>query len=319
MALIHFAERGCEVVLWETGLGGRLDATNVVTPLASVITTIAIDHAPYLGDTPTKIAAEKSGIIKPGVPVITGVDDPTALKVILEVAASRSAPCVRVLPENGHALSAEPSLKSLPPGYPRRNARLALEVIARLQPEIPVNEEHRIAGLRGFHWPGRLQEIPFQGRRFLVDGAHNPAGLRALRETLTARDSWRPCPVIFGMAADKDVSGNLVELRPMASRMLIVPIPSPRTAEPSALKDRLEALGGGMPCEVCPSLEAALAKLPNDPEILITGSLYLAGEALERLESRKTGAVPGEMQLNDWQGTPPPPGVPPSPSSRTRG
>ena len=95
MALKFFAEQKCDLVIWETGLGGRLDATNIVTPLASVITNIAFDHQQWLGDTLAKIAAEKAGIIKPGVPVITATDEPEALKVIEEVARGKNAPLIK--------------------------------------------------------------------------------------------------------------------------------------------------------------------------------------------------------------------------------
>ena len=159
MALVHFAERSCELVIWETGLGGRLDATNIVSPRASVITNIALEHTQYLGDTVAKIAAEKSGVIKPGVPVITGATDLDALRVIREVAVSRGAPltCVgaSTLPETlpGDQLSEQLFANS----YQRFNARIALAAIAVLQGQLPVSSEAIGRGLLDFQWPGRLQ------------------------------------------------------------------------------------------------------------------------------------------------------------------
>ena len=294
MALIHFAESDCELVIWETGLGGRLDATNIVTPVASVITNIAIEHASVLGDTVVKIAAEKSGIIKPGVPVITGAEDPDVLHVIHEVAASRNAKCIRADPP-------EPLVEQFfSSGYQRTNAAVALAVVRLLQPQLRVSTEATAAGLRQFHWPGRMQEFVRGNQRLLVDGAHNPAGLRALRETLAAREGWHPCAVIFGTLADKDIAGVLAELGAIANRVLLVPLPSPRSAAPEELARRLTELHPALDARVCISMAEALQQTAGEPLTLITGSLYLVGEALELLEPIAKTESFGERSLNDW-------------------
>ncbi len=294
MALIHFAESGCELVIWEAGLGGRLDATNIVMPLASVITNVSVEHAAVLGDTVTKIAAEKSGIIKPGVPVITGAENPAVLRVMREVAASRNAECIL-------ADTLEPLAEQLfPVGYQRSNAAVALAVVRELQSHLPVSTDAVLAGLRQFHWPGRMQEFTREDRRLLVDGAHNPAGLRALRETLIARAGWHPCAVIFGTLADKDIAGLFAELGVLASRVLLVPLPSPRSAAPEELARRLTKLHPTLDARVCSSLAEAMQQTAGEPLTLITGSLYLVGEALEFLDPDPKTENFGERSLNDW-------------------
>ena len=305
MALVHFAEQACDIVIWETGLGGRLDATNIVTPLAAVITNIALEHMQYLGDTFAKIAAEKSGIIKPGIPVITGATDADAMRVIGEVAASRKAPLICV----GGNLTRERTpyerlCEQLFAGsYQRNNAHVALATIAELQGWLPVTANEIEHGLRSFYWPGRLQECQIGARRFLIDGAHNPAGMRALREALAARAEWQPMPVILGALADKDEVGLLRELLPLASRLVIVPVASARTAEPGRLLAVAERLQPGLPMEIRASLRDALDRTANEPATLLTGSLFLVGEFLTMLGAGTLNSGRGELGLNDWAQT----------------
>src|SRR5271154_3511131 len=137
MALKFFAEQKCGLVIWETGLGGRLDATNIVTPLASVITNIAFDHQQWLGDTLEKIAAEKAGIIKPGIPVITATDEPSALAVIEKIAREKNAPLITATSERLTGTLAPP----LRGEHQKLNAALALTAVKVLQKQIPVATE----------------------------------------------------------------------------------------------------------------------------------------------------------------------------------
>ncbi len=190
MALKFFAEQKCDLVIWETGLGGRLDATNIVTPLASVITNIQLDHQQWLGDTLAQIAAEKAGIIKPGVPVVTATDEPEALAVIEKMAREKNAPLI----SNGRDSRAvqhvtgsrETRCRYLLAGeHQKLNAALALATVEILQKQIPVAEEKIRAGLANVNWPGRLQLVTREsGQKILLDGAHNRAGAKALREAL---------------------------------------------------------------------------------------------------------------------------------------
>ena len=206
LALKFFAEQKCDLVIWETGLGGRLDATNIVTPLASVITNIALDHTQWLGDTLEKIAAEKAGIIKPGVPVITAAHEPEVLRVIERVAREKNAPLTKINFREGRrvavpnqnefgSLTRQPSqIENLPlPGeHQKQNAALAVATVEALQKQIPVSAEKIREGLATVNWPGRLQLVTRPGgQKILLDGAHNVAGAEALRAALPSFCSRR--------------------------------------------------------------------------------------------------------------------------------
>ena len=165
MALKFFAEQGCDLVIWETGLGGRLDATNIVLPLASVITNIAFDHEQWLGDTLEKIAAEKAGIIKPGVPVVTATDAPEALRVIEQTAREQGVVLTRVGPDHASRLTHHASLLG---AHQKINAALALATVEILRPIIPVSEEQIRAGLAGCElaWPTSTDHAAWRTNRF---------------------------------------------------------------------------------------------------------------------------------------------------------
>ena len=292
LALQWFAEQHCDLVIWETGLGGRLDATNIVTPLASVITNIAFDHEAWLGDTLAKIAAEKAGIIKPGVPVLTATESPEALAVIAATAQKNGAPLVEVPPPTA-------DLASFPLGligrHQKNNAALALATVEALQPILPVTPEHLRAGLAAVSWPGRLQCVTqADGTQILLDGAHNPAGAEVLRLTLETEFAGRQPILIFGSLEDKNW--------PAICRILTVPVASKRTADAGQLAAAFRAARPDAEVTVCPDLPAALKAAENQGFIVITGSLYLIGEALDRLGLAHAGA--SERGLNEWAGGP---------------
>jgi dihydrofolate synthase/folylpolyglutamate synthase len=329
MALKFFAEQHCDLVIWETGLGGRLDATNIVTPLASVITNIQFDHEQWLGDTLAKIAAEKAGIIKPGVPVITATDEPEALKVIEGVARTQKAPLTKVgqasrlspFEENEKLETGRMPVLPLPGEHQKINAALALATIEILQRQFPVTEEKIRAGLAGVNWPGRLQLVTrASGQKILLDGAHNPAGTKALREALEGtptsgpasrlHDSKRagpeagaPITIILGVLQDKDWRPICETLAPLAERIHTVPVSSERSANPQELAEACRKINPAAEIATCPSLGDALDKSAGDEFVVITGSLYLVGEALERLGLSPTGG--GERGLNEWAGASP--------------
>ena len=387
MALQFFAEQQCDLVIWETGLGGRLDATNIVTPKASVITNIAFDHQQWLGDTLEKIAGEKAGIIKPGVPVVTATDAPEALAVIETTARENQSPFIAVGPSTaaqtaaGRAMPGAPepfhepavarasrplgswspcaawavgaphepgqrstfniqrpkskagaersalnvqrwtlnvegsgapganfageSLPALPlPGdHQKLNAALALTTVAVLQPQIPVPPAAIRAGLAAVRWPGRLQLITTgDGRKILLDGAHNAAGATALRAALE-KDFAGPRPVIiFGALADKKWEAICEILAPVAARVITVPVASERTADAAALARAFQAARPALAAAAGGGLADALNACKHEPFVLITGSLYLVGEALERLDAPPDGR--GERGLNEWAAPP---------------
>ena len=324
MALKYFAEQGCDLVIWETGLGGRLDATNIVTPLASVITNIAFDHEQWLGDTLEKIAFEKAGIIKPGVPALTATDAPEALAVIEKVAREQNAPLTAVAADMN-----PPQISQIPAALPRTaatlplpgehqqiNAALALATVEVLQPQIPVAEEIIREGLATVNWPGRLQLITRpSGQKILLDGAHNVAGAEALRAALRAgapstasarpphdpqrAEAVRGAPVfIFGALADKKWSAICRILAPLAAKVFTVPVASERTAAADELAAACHAANPPLQAVAAANLSEALNACKNEPFIVVTGSLYLVGEALELLGLSPASA--GERGLNEW-------------------
>jgi dihydrofolate synthase/folylpolyglutamate synthase len=299
MALKFFAEQKCDLVIWETGLGGRLDATNIITPLACVITNIAFDHQQWLGDTLGKIAAEKAGIIKPGVPVITTSDEPEALAVIETTARVKKAPLTIVTINDVETRLAGTLAPPLLGDHQMLNAALALATVEILQEQIPISEEKILAGLANVNWPGRLQLIQRpNGQKILLDGAHNVAGSTVLREALEKNFSVAKSVLILGVLQDKDWQHICETLAPLARRIFTVPVSSERTANPKDLAMACRAANPSAEILACGSLAEALNKSAGDDFIVVTGSLYLVGEALELLGL--SPAAESERGLNEW-------------------
>jgi dihydrofolate synthase/folylpolyglutamate synthase len=325
MALKFFAEQKCELVIWETGLGGRLDATNIITPLASVITNIALDHQQWLGDTLAEIAAEKAGIIKPEIPVVTATEEPEALAVIENVAREKNAPLVNVgqasrlspFEEIGKSETGAMPILPLLGEHQEINAALALAMVEILQKQIPVLDEKIRAGLASVNWPGRLQLIQRpDGQKILLDGAHNVAGMKALREALrlgapasgpasprdnlkhTGPEAGAPSVFILGVLQDKDWQHICETLSPLAARIFTVPVASERAANAHDLAVACRAANPSAEIHACANLAEALKKSANEEFVVITGSLYLVGEALELLGL--SPAAESERGLNEW-------------------
>jgi dihydrofolate synthase/folylpolyglutamate synthase len=303
MALGHFAQTGCELVIWETGLGGRLDATNIVTPLASIITNIQFDHEQWLGNTLAKIAAEKAGIIKPGVPVFTAADAPEALAVIRTAAALVGAPLTEITP----AAIEHPPLDTLslplPGEHQRLNAALALATVRSLDSLLSVDEATLRQGLAAVHWDGRFQILrPAPDRITLLDGAHNPAGVQALEAALARHFPNRHPAVILGVMRDKDWPAMCRRLSPLARAVYLVPVASPRSAASEDLRPACQTTAPGVPVVVCDSLAEALTRTDHVPFRVVTGSLYLIGEALDLLDPPNDNTR-HERALNDWLDT----------------
>jgi len=295
MALRYFAEQKCDLVIWETGLGGRLDATNIVTPLASVITNIGLDHQQWLGNTLAEIAAEKAGIIKPGVPVVTTVGEPEALAVITAVARQQNAPLTQVT-------TACPV--ALPGAHQRQNAALAVATVHNLQTQIPVRDDVIKRGLRDVHWPGRLQLLTrASGQQILVDGAHNLDGVKVLVAALPPGHPDQKPTFILGILGDKDWRAMCEMLAPLAARILLVAVGSERTAQPEALAAVCRAANPQAEVWCGDSLTECLARAERDAFVVVAGSLYLAGEALALLDPEFQDAA-NERSLNEWGGTP---------------
>ena len=299
MALKYFAEKECDLVIWETGLGGRLDATNIVTPLASIITNIGIEHSEWLGDTYEKIAAEKAGIIKPDVPVITAARPGEGLEVIASVAQEKRAPSTVV----DVAQIRRPPLDNLElplhGAHQRLNAATAVAAVHVLGNQLSVSDDVLRRGLLAVDWPGRMQRVPTaSGQTVLLDGAHNPASADALRAALQAEFPDAKPAIIFGVFRDKDSASMCHSLAPLAGRILLTPVHSERTEDPARLVAACREANPRASIEVSTSLAGALERAGSEPFVVITGSLYLVGEAMELLGLSPANG--GERALNAW-------------------
>ena len=266
LALDWFAQRGLEWIVLETGLGGRLDATNAITPVVSVITPIGWDHMQILGDTLAKIASEKAGIIKPGVPFVTQTQDNEALDVLLATAREKHAPLTLVT---------EPC--ELPLGlagpHQRWNAALALAALRAAGLDLPAKVLED--GLKQVEWPARFQQLRAD---VILDGAHNLDAARVLAQTWREQFPDQKATIVFGAVAGKDVTAVLHELALLAAEWHFTHFDSPRAMTAEELHAILGA--SDVPVSCHPNLAAALEATREASPRLITGSLYLAGEVI---------------------------------------
>ena len=283
MALEHFARARCDIILLETGLGGRLDATNIVTPIATVITPIAFDHQQYLGETLAQIATEKSGILKQGIPALSAPQLPEA-RAVLE----QTGPITFVEGERATALAGK---------HQRQNAALATATVEVLQNTLPVKNETIETGLANVRWPARGQVFELNGRKMLLDAVHNPASAETLRGVLAELHPGQRPTLMLGVLADKNWEQMVGILAPVASRVVCVPVSSERTLPPDELANACRQQND---CEVvvAESLEEGLATVAKDDFVVLTGSIYLLGEAMEMLGLAE--AV-DEPNLNEWK------------------
>jgi len=323
LAMLWFARRKVDLVILEVGLGGRLDATNVITPLVSVITNVSMDHEMYLGNTLKEIAGEKAGIIKKGIPVVSGVgigeteDERTVLSVVEHFCQERSAPLFLhgrdflVEPEsdgswNYWAMKRKGCCRlrekitgltaNLKGKYQMINTGLALATLEFLdQFGFSVDESQIRSGLLEVSWPGRLETFCLSkvdgspvdctaedSLHYLLDGAHNPAGIASLQEALENDFQYNRLILLWAAMSDKEYGKVLPQIAWQAQTIIFTRLEYDRSAQPEDLRDTL-------PVEIQDraileySLDAALAKAaelagPNDL-ICIAGSLYLIGEA----------------------------------------
>jgi dihydrofolate synthase/folylpolyglutamate synthase len=314
LALLWFAEEQVDVAILEVGMGGRLDATNVVTPLVSVITNVSMDHEQYLGNTLAAVAFEKAGVIKPGVPVVAGVGPDDSLAVVAQVCQERQAPLFLLGREFEAVRGPEGSWEyrgidkshsladlhcRLKGGYQIGNAALALAALETIATTLPVDGEAIRQGLLSVSWPGRLEyfcledgnlvECPAEGatgqpslRRYLLDGAHNPAGVESLRDALVREFRYDRLILVWACMGDKDVAATLTAIVPLADRIIFTRPESERSATPEQLaailpaEERSKAQSAATVKEAL-TLAADLAQ--SGDLICVAGSLYLVGAA----------------------------------------
>ncbi|MGR0480087.1 MAG: bifunctional folylpolyglutamate synthase/dihydrofolate synthase [Candidatus Electronema sp. V4] len=308
LALLWFAEQQTDFAVLEVGMGGRLDATNVVTPLVSVITNVSMDHEQHLGDTLAKIAAEKAGIIKPGVPVVSAVAEDESGRVIRETCAEQQAPLYlfgRDFSGSGagsfwdyqglDGLKLTDLPMPLRGGHQISNCSLALAAAQLLQRQgWPISEAQIRSGLAQTRWPGRLEYFRSADRQFLLDGAHNPAGAAALRDALRNEFPRQRLILVWGAMADKDIQTTLREVALLADRIILTKAAdSERAASPEQLAAVLpEQLRAKACCTASTSaaLDQARAMAAENDLICVSGSLYLIGAARELLLGGLTDA-----------------------------
>jgi len=303
IAFKYFAEQKVDIAVIETGLGGRLDSTNVVKPEVTAITSISKDHMAQLGGTLDKIAEEKAGIFKPGVPAVTVMQPPEVEAVLKRVAEKVGAPLditgktiefsyrfesSRMLGPHNRVCLTTPQSKfehlavPLLGEHQALNCGLALAVIDRLKMRgFALNDQRCMEGLARTQIPGRM-ELICTNPRVLVDGAHNAASIDAMMRAIGQHIPYDSMVVIFGCCADKDVPGMLERITSGADKVIFTNVNNIRTADPEELAARYVELYGKM-AQVAPNLSAALEianrAVTKEDLICITGSFYLVGEA----------------------------------------
>ena len=294
MALNAFAEQGCDLSVIEVGLGGRYDATNVLHPIASVITRIDFEHTAVLGPTYADIAWQKAGILRPGVPALSAPQVPEAEAAIIRAAAETGSP----LQVGGRDWTWRGSWRSfsahgpwgawhdlstgIPGPHQVENACTALSALHAIDSAgIRVSEAAARAGLTTVRWPGRFERVAIEDREVVFDGAHTPAAAAALVSTWQEGFGEVSATVILGMGSDKDAGAFLAALQPVIGQLIVTKADSPRAADPTIIA--AAARGLGMQHEIQPSVAAAVAtaKANYQGPILITGSLFVVGEGRE--------------------------------------
>lgn len=295
LALSYFQKKKVDIAVLEVGMGGRLDATNVVVPLVSAITAISTDHQEFLGRTLGEIAYEKAGIIKPGVAVIGGLRGGKAYEVVKRRAAELEAPFLPVFAKEndfrtwktpkGHRFSFRWSgqkflyAPSLAGEHQGRNAAIAVATAFELGRRWKkINRKTILRGIHETRWPGRLE---FVSRKPLVvlDGAHNEEGARALKTY--ARDFLpQPLTLVFGIMKDKDIPRVARALFPLARTILLTSFPYERAASTEKIKSEIGAIRKDLLLEpdTRRAVQRALDLTPPQGSVLITGSLFLVGE-----------------------------------------
>jgi dihydrofolate synthase/folylpolyglutamate synthase len=321
LALLWFAERDVDLAILEVGLGGRLDATNVITPLVSIITNVSMDHEAYLGNTLAAVASEKAGIVKPDVPVVSGVTGEECLSVVKKVCRSNNAPLYllgrdfHVEPRSGKSfdyigIQEENTLHDLEcrmlGSHQRTNAALALAAQELLADHgMVVSNDTARKALLEVSWPGRLEyfcldgadkkRVPCQNRslsnrkefrQFLLDGAHNPDGVASLKSALNEDFEYNKLIMVWASMSDKDIAATLSLIAPVCDDFILTMPESERSAKPEQLLDFLPMAyreKARCICSVEDALSAAQKIASPDDLICIAGSLYLVGAARKLL------------------------------------
>lgn len=324
LSFLFFARQAVDLAVMEVGLGGRLDATNVITPEVSIITSLSLDHTYLLGDTLADIAREKGGIIKPGVPVISAPQRPEALETLRAIAAERAAP-LTVVGEAWRWESVEKQLDGqdifihAPEAQPEFQGRYHLGMLGHFQQENATVAAATIAllsrryawatpqaarqGLARAQWLGRM-ELLQTDPPVLVDCAHNPYSAQTLVASLREWFPDRRWLLIFGASTDKDIEGMFRELLPFSAHTIVTRSYHPRAATPYALADLCAKLGKGAEIAIAPkqALEQACQHIGPGWGILATGSIFLVADIREAWANHQNLHVPqGDWIDEPWE------------------
>ena len=311
-----FRREGVSIAVLEVGLGGRLDATNIVTPLAAAITSIGLDHQAQLGTTLESVAREKAGVIKPGIPVVAGPLPPEADAVVAEVCRERGARLVRT----GDAVTLEVqqqqgctivsletprrALRNIPLALPGRHQAQNAAVTVALLDELETLGMHAsddaiAEGLSAANWPARLERFVWRGCDVLLDAAHNPDGARALAAYLR-EIGWPPVTLIFGAMRDKDAGGMLAELVPVSGRLICATAPGARAATASTLAGIARNISSAFPVEAIDAPEGALARAcERGGRIVAAGSIVSKNVGDFQIVSGNPAEVIGDTRTLD--------------------
>lgn len=301
MALVYFAREKTDVSIMEVGMGGRLDATNIIIPLVSVITNISLEHRFFLGSRLMKIAGEKAGIIKKGVDLVTGATQPDVLGLFSAICEQKNAPFWRLgkafryrskgsrlsyygLNRRFHGLEV-----GLEGKFQSRNAALALAVIEILERKgFQISSNHIIDGLKDSTWPGRMHIVSREPLTIL-DGAHNPAAISHLAHSIRHGYRYKRLILVIGVMEDKDIPGIIEKIVPMADYIIYTCPEYYRSANPEKLVR--EASRFGKPGMIIPVISKALSRAEKMADsgdmILVCGSLFTVGEALTYFDPEK--------------------------------
>jgi dihydrofolate synthase/folylpolyglutamate synthase len=326
IAFLHFADSDVDIAVVEVGLGGRLDATNVLTPLVSVITRLSLDHTALLGNTLRQIAYEKGGIIKPGIPVISANQEPEAMQELLTIAAKRESPIsivgkdweyegtatstssVQAVPHQpSHqtlTIIHSPAPNLIPAGsqfdlplagaHQLENATVALAALQQVQPHFPhLSLKTMQDGIASVKWPGRLDIVhpgDEQTPMLLVDCAHNPDSAHKLRAALLHSFHYNKLWLIFGAPADKDIPQILADLLPLAHQTIVTTASHPRSATPQQLAEISTNLGFEVTAvsNLSTALTTAWQQAKPGDLICVTGSIVVVGDLLNQWEGLKS-------------------------------
>lgn len=302
LAFVAFARARVEVAVIEVGLGGRLDATNVITPVLSVITGVSFDHQETLGSTLSGIAREKAGIIKPGVPLVTGARDPEVLSVLREVAAREGAPLFEADPAAVRVLEADSSHSLIRLGtrvwgpldlrvpmagiHQAENVAVAVLGLQCLPPDLVPGRDAVESGVAGVRWPGRLQVERAEGRTWVFDVAHNPDGARALAAALKGMDLPHPRVAVIGVLGDKDWASMVPAVAASMDEVILTDPPSApdsRRWDPFQARDRLApSVAATAESDFGRALTLARRRSVGGT-VVVTGSHHTVGDALLEL------------------------------------